>query len=68
MSMSDKNAKTVINAPKVPVTPANATATATTAGALTQMHFYDSNIMDGLVVFNYRAKLQEQVNNMNASA
>eukprot|EP00957_Ditylum_brightwellii_P021284 1605758-Ditylum_brightwellii.AAC.1 len=34
MSVSDKNSKSVIDAPKVPVTPANATASVTTAGAL----------------------------------
>eukprot|EP00957_Ditylum_brightwellii_P183311 13963101-Ditylum_brightwellii.AAC.1 len=38
-SVSDKNSKSVINAPKVSVTLANATATATTAGALPQIHF-----------------------------
>eukprot|EP00957_Ditylum_brightwellii_P011390 861052-Ditylum_brightwellii.AAC.1 len=65
VSMSDENSKSVIDAPKVPVTPTNATATATTAGVLPQIYFYDSNSTDSLIVFNYRAKLQEQVNNIN---
>eukprot|EP00957_Ditylum_brightwellii_P084270 6407219-Ditylum_brightwellii.AAC.1 len=67
-SMSDKISKSVIDAPKVPVTPDNASATATTAWALPQIHFYNSNSIDGLIVFNYRAKLQERDNNINAGA
>eukprot|EP00957_Ditylum_brightwellii_P051877 3934890-Ditylum_brightwellii.AAC.1 len=59
MSASDKNSKSVIDAPKVPVTPINATATATTAGASPQIHFYNNNSTDGYIMFNYRAKLQE---------
>eukprot|EP00957_Ditylum_brightwellii_P111485 8503552-Ditylum_brightwellii.AAC.1 len=45
-SVSDKNSRSAIDAPKVHVTPANATATATTAGELPQIHFYDSNSTD----------------------
>eukprot|EP00957_Ditylum_brightwellii_P112673 8589139-Ditylum_brightwellii.AAC.1 len=53
---------------KVPVTPFNVTATATTTGASPQIHFYDSNSMDSLIVINYRSKLQERVNNANVGA
>eukprot|EP00957_Ditylum_brightwellii_P140890 10732695-Ditylum_brightwellii.AAC.1 len=67
MSVFDKNSKFVINAPKVPATPANVTATATTAGAFQQIQFYNSNCTDGSIVFKYRAKLQEQINNINQS-
>jgi len=61
-SVSDKNSKSVIDAPTA------ATAAATAAGAAPRMHFYDSDSTDGSIVFNYRAKLQERVNNVNAGA
>eukprot|EP00957_Ditylum_brightwellii_P160708 12234958-Ditylum_brightwellii.AAC.1 len=39
MIMSDKNSKSVVDAPNVLVTPTNATATAPTAGASPQIRF-----------------------------
>eukprot|EP00957_Ditylum_brightwellii_P010875 824351-Ditylum_brightwellii.AAC.1 len=64
-SVSDKNSKSVIDVSKVPVTPTNATATTMTAGTSPQINFYNSIITDSSIVFKYRAKMQEQINNQS---